>query len=379
VAISYWANFNFSCTGADRWDKAMTKVPFYVHIGTNPSEMAMFADIVLPAAHHATQKLSIIDNKGNLHTHLSIQQPVVGRLWEEKADETEIMWMLAEKLNAKGFPNMLNYFKSFKDPETGKTPNNADEFALITTRIISMPVWKPEKPLKGDKLSGWEDFKAKGIYNSEGYEFKKLWGNFPTPTKKFEFYSEALKKALGDHAKKHKTTIDDVVDAAGYLAKGEEVFVPHYEPPKVWGDPAKYPFTLVDYKSRLNREGRSQNCTWFQEFKKMDVGDESWDDVVRINPKDGKNLGVKTGDMVKLTSVTGSITVKARLWEGVRPGTVSKCFGQGHYAYGKVAAKEFGKTPRGGNNNDLMPFDTERFTGSNSRNGGFTAVKIEKA
>lgn len=379
VAISYWANFNFSCTGADRWDKAMTKVPFYVHIGTNPSEMAMFADIVLPAAHHATQKLSIIDNKGNLHTHLSIQQPVVGRLWEEKADETEIMWMLAEKLNAKGFPNMFNYFKSFKDPETGKTPNNADEFALITTRIISMPVWKPEKPLKGDKLSGWEDFKAKGIYNSEGYEFKKLWGNFPTPTKKFEFYSEALKKALGDHAKKHKTTIDDVVDAAGYLAKGEEVFVPHYESPKVWGDPAKYPFTLVDYKSRLNREGRSQNCTWFQEFKKMDVGDESWDDVVRINPKDGKNLGVKTGDMVKLTSVTGSITVKARLWEGVRPGTVSKCFGQGHYAYGKVAAKEFGKTPRGGNNNDLMPFDTERMTGSNSRNGGFTAVKIEKA
>ena len=46
VCISYWANFNFSCTGADRWDKAMSKV-FYVHIGTNPAEAAMFADIVL--------------------------------------------------------------------------------------------------------------------------------------------------------------------------------------------------------------------------------------------------------------------------------------------------------------------------------------------
>lgn len=391
VCMSYWANFNFSCTGAGRWDKAMSKV-FYIHIGTNPSEAAMFADIVLPAAHHATQKLSCVSNKGNLHTHLSIQQPVVGRLWEEKADETEIMWMLAEKLNAKGFPNMLNYYKSFKDPETGNTPTNAEEFALIAARIISAPVWKPEKPLKGDKLNGWEDFKAKGIYNSEPYEFRKLWGKFGkevvdkdgkktiegTVTFKFEFYSETLKKALGDHAKKHKTSIDDIVEAAGYLAKGEEVFVPHYEPPKVWGDPVKYPFILIDFKSRLNREGRSQNTTWFQEFKKVDVGDESWDDVVRINPEDGKKLGIKTGDMVKLTSVTGSITVKTKLFEGVRPGTISKCYGQGHYAYGKVAAKEFGKTPRGANNNDLMPFDTERFTGSNCRNGGFTAVRIEK-
>jgi len=376
--LSYWANFNFSCTGADRWDQAMSKL-FYVHIGTNPAEAAMFADIVLPAAHHATQKLSVIDNKGNLHTHLSIQQPVVGRMWEEKADETEIMYMLAEKLSAKGFPNMLNYFKSFKDPETGKTPANADEFALIAARIISAAVWKPDKPLKGDKLASWEDFKEKGVYNSEGYPFKALWEKgFPTPSKKFEFYSEALKKALGDHAKKHKTSIDDVVDAAGYLAKGEEVFVPHYEPPKVWGDPVKYPFILVDFKSRLNREGRSQNTTWFQEFKKVDAGDDSWADVVRINPEDGRKLGIKSGNTVKLTSVTGSITVQAKLWEGVRPGTVSKCYGQGHWAYGKVATLEFNKKPRGGNNNDLMPFDTERFTGSNSRNGGFTAVRIEK-
>lgn len=378
VCISYWANFNFSCTGADRWDKAMSKL-FYVHIGTNPAEAAMFADIVLPAAHHATQKFSCVSNKGNLHTHISIQQPVVGRMWEEKADETEIMYMLAEKLGEKGFPNMINYFKSFKDPETGKTPANVNEFVDIVVRIISMPVWKPKEPLKGDKLTSWEDFKAKGIYNSEGYKFKTTWEKgYKTPTKKFEFYSEALKTALGDHAKKHKTTIDDVVEAAGYTAKGEEVFVPHYEPPKRWGDPVKYPYTFIDYKSRLNREGRSANNPWYQEFKKVDTGDESWDDVVKINPEDGKKLGVKTGDMVKLTSVTGSITVKAKLWEGVRAGTITKCYGQGHYAYGKVAAKEFGKTPRGGNNNDLMPDDYERMTGSTARNGGFTGVKIEK-
>jgi anaerobic selenocysteine-containing dehydrogenase len=32
VFISSWSNFNFSCTGADRWDKALAKVPFFVHM-----------------------------------------------------------------------------------------------------------------------------------------------------------------------------------------------------------------------------------------------------------------------------------------------------------------------------------------------------------
>ncbi|MDO9028643.1 MAG: molybdopterin dinucleotide binding domain-containing protein, partial [Candidatus Roizmanbacteria bacterium] len=193
-------------------------------------------------------------------------------------------------------------------------------------------------------------------------------------------YSETLKKALTEHAEKHKTTVDDVLQVSNYTAKGELAFVPHYEPPFRHGDEKAYPFTFIDYKSRLNREGRSQNCAWYHEFKKVDVGDESWDDVIKINPVDGKKLGVKTGDMVKVTSVAGSITVKAKLWEGVRPGTVAKCYGQGHWAYGRFAAKDYAKSlPRGGNNNELMPYDTERLSGSNVRNGGFTGVKIEKA
>jgi hypothetical protein len=44
-----------------------------------------------------------------------------------------------------------------------------------------------------------------------------------------------------------------------------------------------------------------------------------------------------------------------------------------------VAAKEFGKTARGANFNELMPSDYDRLSGSTARNGGFTGVKIEKA
>ena len=390
VFISSWSNFNFSATGAQRWDKALAQVPFFVHMVTNASEMTQFADVVLPATFAPTEKLTIITNMANLHGHMSIQQPVAKPLWDVKAEETEVMWLLAEKLKAKGFANLYDYYASFEDPETRKKPANAAEFCEIAAKISSQKVWNGKEKMKGDQIAGWAEFRKKGIYNSETYKYKKNWGKvdpatgkfegkFKTVTHKFEFYSETLKKTLELLAAKLKTTPDDILKSSGYEAQGELVFVPHYESPKRHGSDKEYPFTFIDHKSRLNREGRSANLTWYHEFKKVDVGDDSWADVVKINPADGKKLGIKTGDSVKISSTTGSIVTTAKLWEGVRPGTVAKCYGQGHWAYGRVAAKDYANAkPRGGSNNDLLVDDYDRLSGSTARNGGFTGVKIEK-
>jgi anaerobic selenocysteine-containing dehydrogenase len=382
VFIASWANFNFSCTGADRWDRAMAKVPFFVHLVTNPSEMTQFADIVLPSTFNSAEGWSIVTNMGNGYGYASIQQAAVKRIWDVKQEETEVVWLIAERLKAKGFPNMYDYFATeFKDPETGRTPRTAMEFSEIATKISSAPLWMPKEPIKGDKVAGWAEFRTKGMWAGPRYTLKRGWGGkFNTATKKFELYSETLKKGLEEHAKKHNTTTDDILAVSGYVARGDVAFVPHYEPPKRHGSLADYPFDFVDYKSRLNREGRSANLPWYQEFKKVDPGDVSWDDVLKMNPADGAKLGLKTGDMVKVTSPAGAMTVKLKLWEGVRPGSVTKCYGQGHWAYGRVAAKDFAKAvPRGGNNNEILVDDYDRLSGSTARNGGFTGVRVAKA
>jgi anaerobic selenocysteine-containing dehydrogenase len=119
---------------------------------------------------------------------------------------------------------------------------------------------------------------------------------------------------------------------------------------------------------------------WYQEFKKVDPGDVSWGDVLKMNPADGAKLGLKTGDTVKVTSPAGSMVTQLKLWEGVRPGTVTKCYGQGHWAYGRVAAADYAKAQaRGGNNNDILVDDYDRLSGSTARNGGFTGVTVQKA
>jgi anaerobic selenocysteine-containing dehydrogenase len=382
MVIGYMNNFVFSCTGAERWEKAMEKVPFTAHITTNASEFTQYADIVLPACITEFEKLGYVKTKANRVATATLILPVVKPLWDLKMDETEIPFLIAQKLKERGFSNLLDYFtKEYKDPETGKEPTNGLEFTEHSLKIQTAPLWDGKVDVGGDKLNGWKDMVAKGMWNSSPYKYKARWGGkFKTETKKFEFYSATLKKALQAHADKHKVSIDKVLETAKYEARGERAFVPHYETPFRYGDVNEYPFTFIDYKSKLNREGRSANCTWYQEFKRMDVGDESWNDVIKINPVDAKKIGIADGAKVRVSSVSASIVCNVKLWEGVRPGTVAKCYGQGHWAYGRVAAADYnGHKERGGNNNVLMPVDYDRLSGSTVRNGGFCGVKIEKA
>ena len=377
VAIAYMNNFTFSAPQPERWERALTKIPFLTHITTNASEFSWFADILLPDAHHMFEKWGYVKSHANGYRHVTLMQPIVKQTFDYKTDETEIPWLIAEKLAKRGFDNLLRHYKEYKDPENGKIPTNEKEFAFYALKYATQNLWDPAKYKGGDKFSGWEEFSRIGVWNSDPYPYRKRWGKMKTKTKKFEFYSETLKAALEKHAEKHGVTVDEVMKATNYLARGEQAFIPHYEEPFILGDKNEYPFVHVDHKSRLNREGRSANCAWYYEFKDIDPGDEAWDDVIKINPVDANQLGIKSKDQIKVTSPTGSLTCTAKLWEGVRPGTVAKCYGQGHWAYGRLASKTFGKVPRGGSSNDIIPAQYEALSGS-SAYYGVVRIKIEK-
>jgi len=135
----------------------------------------------------------------------------------------------------------------------------------------------------------------------------------------------------------------------------------------------------VDVKSRFAREGRSANLPFNKQFQVLDPGDLNWEDCIKINPVDAASIGIIEGDRVLVKSVVGELKTKARLWEGVRPGTVVKTFGSGHWAYGRFASNYDKLEEIGGNNNEIMPDDYDRISGSTARNGGFVGVKITKA
>ena len=175
VAIAYMNNFNFSCTQPERWNQALAKIPFLVHITTNASEFSWFADILLPDTHHLFEKWGWVKSSANGYRHVTLMQPVIKPMWESKIDETEIPWLISEKLAQRGFDNMLRYFKTIKDPETGKEPANEKEFALYCVKLTTQNLWDPAKYQGGDKFNGWEEFRKAGVWNSAPYPFRKRW------------------------------------------------------------------------------------------------------------------------------------------------------------------------------------------------------------
>jgi anaerobic selenocysteine-containing dehydrogenase len=381
VLVGYMNNFVFSSNGTERWEKALSSVPFTVHLTTNASEFSMFADIVLPCAISKYERYGFVKTKANRYATCTLLQPVVEPVWDVIQDESEFPFILAEKFKERGFPNLYDCLvEMYSDPETGAKPKDSKEFTIYALKYYTKPLWDGKKDTHGDKINGWDDMLQKGMWNSEPYKYKSHWGGkFGTETKKFEFYSETLKKALTGHAEKHKVDVDTVMAKINYTARGELAFVPHHEPSMRHGGEKEFPLLFIDYKSRLNREGRSQNSPWYYEFKHVDPGDIGGQDTVRIHPADAAKYGVKDGDKVKITSMGGSGECFVRVWEGVRPGTVSKAYGQGHWAYGRTATGDFaGSATRGVNNNTIIPWELERLSGSNARNGGHAAIRIEK-
>lgn len=380
VLLSSWTNTPFAASDPKRWEAVLSKIPFFVHMVPFASEMTQFADVVLPSTFNSAEGFGVVTGFGNCHAWTSLQQPTCNRVWDVKQEENEVTWLLAEKLAERGWPNLLDYYrKEMRDPETGRTPTNEKEFQEITVRIASAPIWMHDKPISGDQINSWKEFRERGMHNSEVQKTKAHWGGkFPTTSGKFEFVSGKMKALLEEHAKKYDLTVDGVMELCNYQARGIKAWMPHYEKPLRHGDSNKYPFLFIDHKSRLNREGRSANLTWMQEFKKCDAGDKSWGDVLKINPIDAEQYGFKDGDRVAVISEVGRIESEIRLWEGVRPGTVAKAYGQGHWAYGQVASTEYGKRPRGGNNNEILVDDYDRLSGTSCRNGGYVRVAIEK-
>lgn len=359
IIIGYHCNFNFSAPETGRWNRALSQVPYFVHITPMVSEMTEMADLVLPTPHYL-EKWSYDQMKGGRYAHVAIKQPVVSRLWDTRSSELELPYLLAQVLKVKGFPAVKDSLDDWaRDPETGKRPRDEKEFARIWVRMMTQPVWPN---------GSWEEFCDKGVWNSQPYEYRSAWDKFNTPSGRFEFVSGNIDRALKEAESRFNRDRDDILEQAQYDARGTLALVPHFEEPRYSGDGGAYPLHMITYKPHLNAEGRSMNSTWAQEVYLPHLG-VAWENVAEINPETARQAGIESGQKIRISSPAGSIVMTAVLVEGVHPKVVAIAFGQGHHAYGRWARG------RGANPNDIMVADYDRLSGQSSFNS--TRVSIE--
>ena len=138
---------------------------------------------------------------------------------------------------------------------------------------------------------------------------------------------------------------------------------------KLEGDESEYPFVLHPYLSLTFLDGRGANLPWQQELPDplTSVVYNSW---IELNPSTAAELDVKEGDVLEVTSPSGTTRVPAFIYEAIRPDVVAMPIGQGHEQYGRYAKQ------RGVNPIDLVVPNFDQRSGALAWAG--TRVKILK-
>jgi anaerobic selenocysteine-containing dehydrogenase len=99
---------------------------------------------------------------------------------------------------------------------------------------------------------------------------------------------------------------------------------------------ASYPLRLIPSISHAMRDGRNANQPWLQESPDP-MTTIVWDSWVEIHPQTAAKLGIVEGDIVEVTSKSGSIKSQAYIFPGIHPDAVSVPLGYGHEGMGRYA------------------------------------------
>ncbi len=288
LAIGFNSNFNMLAPGSERWDQALRKIPYAVHISPFISETALYADLLLPST-------TFLEEWGYDHSpagagvaEVRLKQPVISPLGETRAI-SDILFQLSK--NLKGVA-----------PSFANLGDGPEGFVRLRTATL-MP---------------WKEFLRKGVWTGPNYQHKKYVRIFNTPSKKFEFTSGNLRSLMVKKGKRE----EDVS------------FLPHYREANFLGKKDQYPFVLIPYQPLMVVENGSQNYPWAQEIF-LPMHGRGWETLIEINREVGERMGLKNGQMIWVESPFGKIRGRAKLSEGIHPEVVAIPSGQGHYANGK--------------------------------------------
>jgi molybdopterin-containing oxidoreductase family iron-sulfur binding subunit len=97
--------------------------------------------------------------------------------------------------------------------------------------------------------------------------------------------------------------------------------------------PGAKEFSLVLYPHIYWTDGRNSNVPWLQEITDP-MTMAVWNNWIEINPASAHALGIRTGDIVRLTTDFGSMELPAVPYPAIHPECVAVPIGQGSYDFG---------------------------------------------
>jgi anaerobic selenocysteine-containing dehydrogenase len=353
VLCLYYTNPFFSLPEPERFREALEKIPFIVSFSPFRDETTLYSDLVLPDGTYLERWQDDHVEPGLGFPMFGLRSPVLEKPLYDTRNTGDVIIQMARSLGggvAKSFP-WKDFQEALKDAVRGVF---ASKRGSIQTN---------------DFEEFWKTLIDRGGWWDSLYPFGEWRKRFKTPSGKFEFYSLAMEQGLGDASKKSSKGLDQILKELKIEARGDKVFLPHFEKPRSIGEEKEHPFHLIHYKLMTTAEGRGANQPFLQEIFGPHLK-ERWDSWVEINPETAKSMGIQDGDFIWVESKTGKLKAKARLFPGTDPKCINIPYGQGHKAYGRWAEG------RGINPNNLLVREYDYLGGFVSHFS--TRVKIYK-
>ncbi|MFQ6675101.1 MAG: molybdopterin-dependent oxidoreductase [Fidelibacterota bacterium] len=349
--------------------RALDIIPQVVVLGIFLDETARHADMVLPD-HSFLEKIDISGPlPGLMFGHVGLQRPVIDPVYDTRQSGDVLMDLGRRLVGEASFP-----WKDYKElvRKHLEAIYVSGEGSIISES--SDAEWMRYLKERGWKLQQYETFTA----------FQKLlvtnggWWNpmdptrqtreiFQTPSGRFEFFSSTLKAFVEEASRSQegatlREKMDRLLSRLHISARGDDLFLPHYEPPFSRGKTEQFPLILTASELLTNRGGKGASQPSMMEIVGIQVG-KYWTSWIDIHPETAGEYGLHHGEMAWVESQAGRIEAEVRLTQGIRPGVVHIHLGLGHTAYGR-----FG-TGIGANATDVIEDTADALTGTPAWNG----------
>lgn len=327
----YYTNPLFSLPESKRFGSLFEKIPFIVSFSPFMDETTMLSDLALPDGTYFERWQDDHAEPGLGFPMFGLRSPVMGKPLFDVRNTGDVLIEVARQLGGsvgQAFP-WKNFEEGLRDAVKGMEASKQGSIQAKT----------------GEEF--WKGLMERGGWWDPSYPFGEWRKKFTTPTGKFEFYSLSMERGLIEASKGDPKRLDRILVEMKIEARGDKVFLPHFEKPRWVGDEKEFPFHLIHYKLMTTAEGRGANQPYLQEIFGPHLK-ERWNSWVELNPETAEKMGIKDGDPVWVESRAGKVKTKARLFPGTHPQCVHIPYGQGHKAYGQWAKD------RGVNPNDLL-------------------------
>lgn len=300
----------FSSPVSEKFIQALKKIPLVVSFSSFMDETAEYADLILPD-HTYLERLED-DPTYTLQGFpvLGLRQPVIKPIYETKSTG-EVILELARRSGDKissAFPwkdyNEALSFSLKGVYQSGRGGLFGEPFEEIWTRVLEKRGWRAPSYRSFDEFL--QGLKEKGGWWDPLYKFG-IWERIlKTPSKKFEFYSQILKRKLKQES-----------------SKKDSNYLPHPSLPEGKEENSlNLRIFLLHYLSI--------DKVLFSPWLKDNAGyylQEKWHPWVEINPEKARELGIEDKDWVWVESSKGKLKLKARIYPGTMPDVVGIPFG----------------------------------------------------